>query len=249
MPRHAALTALAAVLALASLACMSGREDDDLDDDATPTSVAPVTATEATTAPVTATSAAATTVGSAIRSLSFDPAALPSGLDTRGEVVGGARWEDATGENLLVLTQVPEFQHGSDPDLRDAELYGYQFTEQGGTWRQVWKIQDFVRECPNDITASHIADSVAVTDLDQDGTAENSFLYRIACRGDVSPATQKLMMHEGASKYALRGTARIEMGGEGYGGEYTVDTAFDGAPTSFLEHAKERWEMYRMETF
>lgn len=174
---------------------------------------------------------------------------IPAGLDLQGEVVGGARFTDSEGENLLVLTEVPEHGSGKDADMRGAELYGYRLVRTGGAWKQAWKIQDFVRECPNDITASHLPESVRVTDLDEDGLAETSFQYRVSCRGDVSPAGQKLMMHEGTTKYALRGQARIEAGGQAQGGEYEVDPAFEQAPRVFLAHAKRLWASYSLETF
>ncbi len=184
-----------------------------------------------------------------LRSSAIGESDVPPGSELLGEVVGGARWTDSEGENLLVLTEVPEHGSGKDADMRGAELYGYRLVRRGGAWSQAWKIQDFVKECPNDITASHVVESVRVTDLDADGIGETSFVYRIACRGDVSPATQKLMMHEGTTKLALRGQAYIDAGGQGFGGDYEVDPAFDKAPPVFLSHAKRLWASFRKETF
>lgn len=174
---------------------------------------------------------------------------LPNGLGVQGDVVLAIRFHDSAGDNLLVLSQTGIHPSGSDPDFRGAEVYGYQYLLKGGAWTQTWKIQDQVKDCPNDVTAAHLTDSLEVTDLDGDGLAETSFLYRTACRGDVSPCTQKLMMHEGATKYALRGTARIEVGGTPQGGDYEVDPAFKAAPPAFLAEARALWEATALETF
>ena len=169
-------------------------------------------------------------------------------MSVTGTVAECWTYTDTLGQHLLVLTEVPEFHpSGQDPDLRDAELYGYEFLQSGGRWTEVWKIQDFVRACPNDLLAQHVRGSADVTDLDGDGYAENAFVYRVACRGDVSPATQKLMMHEGATKYALRGEAKLTLPDGSYGGTCTPDPAFSGAPAAFLEHAREIWKAHEEE--
>ena len=49
-----------------------------------------------------------------------------------------------------------------------------------------------------------IKNAAVVTDLDQDGIAETTVQYKLACRSDVSPALMKLVMHEGETKYAHR---------------------------------------------
>ena len=175
--------------------------------------------------------------------------ALPAGLGLQGDVAIAIRFHDGAGDNLLVLTQTATHPSGADPDLRGAEVYGYQYLLKSGAWTQTWKIQDFVQDCPNDVTARHLTDSLEVTDLDGDGLAETSFIYRTACRGDVSPSTQKLLMHEGATKYALRGTARIEAGGTPFGGTYEADPAFEAAPPAFLAEADALWERHVLETF
>lgn len=237
--RHPLLTASLPVLALA-LACGGG---------STPAPAStPVPSPSTPPAPAAPAPSAGT---ASLQRLAFSPTDVPAGLATRGTVVDGARFQDRNGLNLVLLTRVTPFkvqrQPQDDDQPWDGELYGYHFVQKGTTWEELWTIRDFERSCTFDLTCDFLKGSLEVTDLDQDGEAETSFLYRTACRSDVSPASQKLLMHEGRTKYALRGTSRIDLPGESYGGEYTVDPAFDGAPPSFLAAAKARWAAFAVE--
>ena len=107
--------------------------------------------------------------------------------------------------------------------------------------QQVWKAKDFVQRCEFDLELEMLDDSIEVTDLDNDGVAEISFLYKLGCRSDVSPLEMKLLMYEGTTKYALRGESYERVGETEYaGGTFKPD--FKGAPPAFLEFAKTKWE-------
>lgn len=162
-----------------------------------------------------------------------------------GEIVAMAKWEDKLGANVLFVTETKEVWKG---DNRSKELYGYHYTITDKENKQIWKIQDFVKDCPVDVTLSFIPKSLSITDLDKNGIGESTFLYRISCKGDVSPDGMKLMMHEGEAKYAIRGEMKMEMGGQTYGGDMKTDEAFSKAPKEFLEHAKGQWKKFMTET-
>lgn len=109
--------------------------------------------------------------------------------------------------------------------------------------KEIWKARDFVNQCEFDLTLEVLEGSIRLTDLDGDGEPEVSFLYRLACRSDVSPLDAKLLMYEGATKYALRGTTKERVGeNEFAGGEFKVDPAFEQAPKQFVEFAKAQWK-------
>jgi len=187
--------------------------------------------------------------GGALKKLEFDKGKLPKGLSYQGKVVDGARWIDKNGENLLVLTQTGAFasKSASSSDGRDAWLYGYHFIVEKGKVRQLWKIQDFEKDCPFDLYVGFIKDSITVTDLDADGVAETAFLYKLTCRSDVSPSSMKLIMHEGQDKYALRGSmSMVKMGMQK--DRMTPDPAYSKAPKKFLSFSIERWKKFREET-
>lgn len=174
---------------------------------------------------------------------------IPKGLDVKGKFVGGLRWDDRNGENWLILTETGEFKsptqkRADSPDLvdHDAEVYAYLFTKTPDGFKQTWKITDFNRNCQFDVSASFVPEATSVTDLDDDGLAEVWVVYRTACRSDVSPATMKLIMYEGTTKYAMRGETRI---GED-GGGMNPDPAFRAAPV-FLKYAEAKWMKFRNE--
>lgn len=180
-----------------------------------------------------------------IKNLSYELTKLPAGVKYEGKVVAGAKWEDDNGQNIFLVTET-EIKN-QDTDNRMKELFGYQYIVNGDNANGLWKINDFIKDCPVDVTLSYMPKSISVTDLDKNGIAETTFLYRMSCKGDVSEDDMKLIMHEGENKYAIRGTMKLEMEGKAYGGTTNIDPSFDKAPKEFLEYAKELWSKFRTE--
>lgn len=195
---------------------------------------------------------------------------IPAALKLKGTVTEVWKWNDNTGENLLVLTNVAPYddpqknQYGEDGQT--AELHAFHYARNGGEYEQVWMMSDAEKACPFDITCHFIKDAVTITDLDADGLAEIKLQYRITCRSDVSPATTKLIMYEGKNKYALRGLSWYGMGEAGFDitesnacletlpgfkgndddlvktfGRYESEKEFANAPPEFLSHARYHW--------
>jgi hypothetical protein len=181
----------------------------------------------------------------------FDKNDLPSDINYSGKIISGKRWTDKYGENIAILTTTTEHKsnkRGYDGEYaRSKELYAYQYVNKSGSWSQLWKVNDFINDCEFDVTLEFIGGSFSITDLNNDGVGESTFLYKMACRSDVSPCDMKLIMHEGDVKYAIRGTMKIFVDNKWYGGEYKVDKSFNEAPSSFLEYAKEQWNKYKTE--
>ena len=180
-----------------------------------------------------------------IKNLKYELGKLPSGVKYDGKVVAGATWEDDNGQNVFIITET-EIKR-QDADNRMKELFGYQYIVNGENAKQLWKIYDFIKDCPVDVTLSYMPKSISVTDLDKNGIAETTFIYRMACKGDVSEDDMKLIMHEGENKYAIRGTMKLEMEGKTYGGKTNIDPSFDNAPKEFLEYAKGVWSKFQTE--
>jgi hypothetical protein len=150
------------------------------------------------------------------------------------------------GENIVLITETSEKTQSGNNRMK--ELFGYHYIISGGEAKLLWRINDFVKDCPVDITLSYLPKSISITDLDKNGIAESSFLYKTSCKGDVSADDLKLIMHEGETKYAIRGVMKLIVGGETYEkGIMNVDPSFDKAPKEFLDYAKSRWNKFHTE--
>lgn len=109
--------------------------------------------------------------------------------------------------------------------------------------KEVWRAKDFVTKCEFDLSLEVVEGSIKVTDLDDDGEPEISFLYQLGCRSDVSPRTAKLLLYEGSTKYAARGETREQVGEAEYaGGDFVLDPSFEQAPRSFAEFVRFQWK-------
>ena len=132
-------------------------------------------------------------------------------LKPDGKIVERKEWVDKTGRNLVFITEtghIPTRYESIDADeySEDAELHAVLYRQTGDKWKVVWRLQDFVCDCSLDFHVQYLSGSIQITDLDKNGESEVTFLYELTdCRGDVEPSTMKLIMREGAKKYAIRG--------------------------------------------
>lgn len=164
---------------------------------------------------------------------------------TEGGLVASSSFSDANGKNHILITETSPVNSGEWTS--EKRLYGYHFIE-GKDPELLWKINDFIRDCEVDVTLEFIENSLSITDLDADGIFESSFLYKMSCKGDVSPDEMKLIMHEGAAKYAIRGVMDLDVGGYGMEkGSMKVDASFNTAPDAFRDYAIERWNKFKLE--
>ena len=176
---------------------------------------------------------------------------LPDGAKvkkTEGKLFKAVKWTDKAGENLLVMTETgtwnsPRIKHDS-PDCIDAELFVYHYIITDGKPVQDWKIYDLASDCEVSVQANFVRGAFSVTDLDGDGISEVWIMYQLAAHGDVSAIPMKLIMHEGADKFAMRGRNQIFVDGSNQGGEFTFDKAFNAAPQAFRDNAKALWNKY-----
>jgi hypothetical protein len=170
---------------------------------------------------------------------------LPSELKVKGHFHVGKRWQDSDGESVVVLSATSNTGHRDKKGERSAYLFGSQWRRAKGAWQEIWHMSDKVEQCGLDLICEFVPDSLEITDVDGNGIAEVSFLYRLACKGGLDPDTQKLLLYEGARKYALRGTVRLVMPVNEReavsGGEFKADSSFKSAPPSFLKFARDKW--------
>jgi hypothetical protein len=161
---------------------------------------------------------------------------LPAGVTFKGDFKQALRWTDADGDNIVVLSthNDEESEYGANDDL-----YAVRYTVSDGEAKARWNVHDFIHDCPVDHQASFLKGAaVQVTDLDGNGTAEVWLGYRLMCRGDIASDTLKVIVYEGAKKYAMRGETESV---DGSGGGYVFDPAFMEAPKPFREFARKLW--------
>ncbi|WP_425351969.1 M949_RS01915 family surface polysaccharide biosynthesis protein [Hymenobacter wooponensis] len=202
-------------------------------------------------------------------------AQLPAALRMPGQLLEAWRWTDTNGENMLVVFRNGPFAEKTTKYTDEesyVELFARQYVQRAGSWQQLWRLQDAVRNCPFDLWLGLLPGSTAVTDLDGDGLSETTLLYKLTCRSDVSPSDLKLIMHEGAAKYALRGQMvvaydSVPVSGrapanpccldsisqrqlnapDGYellAGRYESEKEFRKAPAMFLRFARQQWRKW-----
>lgn len=171
---------------------------------------------------------------------------IPKEIEYRGIIVEALKWTDSLGINILLLTQTGAFNFkDSIGEINaKAEINAYLFVKKNSekTYNRLWKLYDFVICFGVDMYAGFYQHSLTITDLDKDGFAETTFIYKLSCRGDVSPATQKLIMYEKTDKYAMRGETLIR------GGDPKINSTnnFKTEPKlktkiDFFEFTKTRW--------
>jgi hypothetical protein len=169
---------------------------------------------------------------------------MAKNLNYEGEIVHGESWEDANGKNLMIFTR-KEIEKTSleGPSETSIYLYAYHYADKGDGYKQLIKIQDWEEKCDLVNHAQFRQKTINITDLNKDGKAELTFIYRLGCNGDPTPVTMKLIMLEDGEKYAIRGTTLVVLSPEyKYGGEMNIDASFNKAPKEFLDFAKKIWE-------
>jgi hypothetical protein len=171
------------------------------------------------------------------------------------DVVQGARWKDANGENLVVLSSrtrrrpCEERRDGacSEEEVSDVELQAVHVVRKDGRERELRRVRDSTLGCSFDNETKFLKDSLEVSDLDRDGVGEVLFAYFLQCTSDVSPATLKLLLLENGDKYILRGQNSLK-GVERNAPEGpppSVDASFDEGPRVFRAHALQRWSQWK----
>lgn len=180
------------------------------------------------------------------------PNKFPPAVHPHAKTVSALQWSDKDGEHTVTLEQTGNYQH---PQLKheseglDAELFGYHECRNSLKKQLVWKLEDYIYDCPVDLEAVFMKNMPVVTDLDHDSLPEIWIMYQIVCHGDVSPRTVKIIMYEGDIKYAVRGESRVFEGTDEYGkmhylgGTYKYDSAFAAQPL-FLSYGDSLWKKY-----
>ena len=179
-----------------------------------------------------------------IKVTNIEKSQLPAGIKYPGKLKQAIRWTDKSGDNIVITSETgiytnPKFKHENDGS--DAELFAFHYIL-GDSLQPTWKVYDFISDCPVDIEASFIKNTLQVTDLNNDGEGEVWIMYKTVCHGDVSPCDMKIIMYQGKQKFAMRGTNKVQVSEKEFeGGEYKFDAVFMAAPVIFRDFALKLW--------
>ena len=171
----------------------------------------------------------------------FDKNNTPLKDSVKGNIIDGAAWTDTEGENTVLLAQTANKMVN---DKQSQHINAYCFKKEGGVWKQKWLVQDRIDDCEVDATCQFLPQSLTITDNDKNNVAEVTFLYKLSCKGDVSPDSKKLIMYEGSQKYAIRGTTILQINGGKEGGDKKIDPSFNNAPKTLLDFANQQWDKF-----
>ncbi|NVB80849.1 MAG: hypothetical protein HOV81_20800 [Kofleriaceae bacterium] len=170
---------------------------------------------------------------------------LPTDLKARGAKVERAvTFSDKNGTNYVAFssTDSEKPDSGMGPERKRVLFIDHWAVAKGKKARTLLPARDFVETCPLDLVAKFVDGAFGVTDLDADGLAEVTYGYQLACRGDVSSATYKLLVVENGKKYIFRGTSRLPVDDAPPGGEFTPEPAEAKWPRAFYKHAAALWK-------
>ena len=180
-----------------------------------------------------------------VKTLPFNPKAIPQGLKVKGEIEHGLRWVDRAGEHYLLFSSVTKTKKTDHSEITSSYLYATHYRLKNKQVKLVRTLRDRNENCEFEKITRFNHKSSSITDLDQNGLAETTFVYYLGCSNDVSPIDAKLALLENGKKYMIRGeTTLIYPGGMKEGGSYKVDPSLLKAPNVFLEHALKVWKAH-----
>jgi hypothetical protein len=187
-----------------------------------------------------------------IKLLSIDTNYIKENFSFKGHLKEYIKWEDAEGTHVVFTNETGVYYTDLENEegyKQNAEVFCAHYLKTTTGFSKKWSIYDYYKNCPVDASAEFCNKSLEVTDLNNNSIPEIWVAYRIACRGDVSPSDLKLLMYEGDKKYKMQGFSRIELNEvEKYGGEITFIKNFNNEKL-FLDYAKKKWELIKMEGF
>jgi len=212
---------------------------------------------------------------SQIDPIKISNAQIPDLMTYKDDFITCVAWYDKLGHNYLILSEtkliVPEiakearkeyslFKYNGKIDTvyseeayyRQKEIYAYHYVQSDNSITLLWKMWDYVNDCPYDLNIAYFNDSPLVTDFDDDGICETWLIYSLSCRSDMSPEGMKIIMHIKEKKYAIRGRRSIKYGSnpdDFFEGEMKYDNLFLKLPEPFTDFSLELWNKYKNENF
>jgi hypothetical protein len=161
----------------------------------------------------------------------------------KGAIINGLSWKDSKGEHRVLFTAIPVKMNESS-GLQSGAIYVYCFSKNTSGWKKTWEVKDRIDACEVDATCEFLPNSFTITDNDGNNLGEVTFLYKLSCKGDVSPDDKKLIMYEGVNKYAIRGSTILQLAEGNEGGDKKIDPSFTKAAKPLLDFANTQWDKF-----
>ena len=172
---------------------------------------------------------------------------LPKEIKFEGKLKELNKLNDLDGEHIILLTEtgeIPSKKIINQEDETDYNIFAYDYLldKTDNKYKLNWRTQDFETNCEFDLIMGFLKNTFKITDLNKNGKSEIWTMYQKTCVSDVSPIEMKIIMHEGKTKFALRGNSIVNPGNGKIGGEFKFDKNFENAPSEFKEYALKMWK-------
>lgn len=169
----------------------------------------------------------------------FDPA-IAQGLKIRGKVEG-LHWNDKSGRNaILFISESRRLLRNDDkPPDNSIILKAGHLIRRRTQWTVDYAHEEETFFCSGDPRANTKFDARAwsLTDLDQDGFAEATWVWYLECLGSEPRFVKMVVIMIENKIYTLRGRAI-----KGAEDPFWVDFGFDALSPKILEHARKVWK-------
>jgi hypothetical protein len=118
-----------------------------------------------------------------------------------GNLLDKYTWEDKTGENLLVRSNLTHTLLQKDENLYRHYVYLYHFrkNETTQTWEAVQKYTDVVSQCNLSVFQPFDISFLYLTDVNKDGIGEINYRYKMSCpqNDSILPIVKTVLVTDG----------------------------------------------------
>ena len=125
----------------------------------------------------------------------------PKILPFNGHFFSAVSWNDKLGRNVLILSEQGNYEDGNGR----REVFAYHYVKRDTFYTLLWQMNDFVDGLGCDLKIELIHFFPFISDIDSNGIAETAIFYSLDNRCDAVSFPAKLIIHEGAEKFAIRG--------------------------------------------
>jgi hypothetical protein len=144
------------------------------------------------------------------------------------------KWHDKIGMHEVSIV----INESQQDDLKNAKISAQEILGD----KVLWHLNDFVNDCPLDVTLSVFPHSFETKNFFNDGYRTIFFSYKVGCIGGIDPVTVKYFAYHKGVKYALRGEETLITEDGTYGGEQRAipDGNLKSTPL-LLEYMLKKW--------